>query len=309
MPDIVISEFMEPAAIDRLRDGFTVHYDPQLFADPARLNAAVGGCRALIVRNATQVRAPLLAAARNLGIIGRLGVGLDNIDTELCAAGGIKVVPATGANAISVAELAIGAMLVLMRGTYHVSDRLRAGEWPRLELMGREIFGKTLGLVGFGHVAMALAERARGMGLAVIAHDPAFADDDPVWRARGAEPASLARILAEADILSVHVPLTDATRNLIGAAELALMKPRAIVINTARGGIVDERALAAALKAGRIAGAALDVFETEPFDRASPLADAPNALLMPHVGAMTEESNQRVCSMIADAVIAHLRGA
>jgi (S)-sulfolactate dehydrogenase len=183
---------------------------------------------------------------------------------------------------------------------------MRGGEWPRLELMGREINGKTLGLVGFGHVGSALAVRAHGMGMIVLAHDPFIADEDTMWLARGVSPATLDQVLEESDVVSVHVPLTDETRGMIGAEALAQMKPRAILLNTARGGIVDEAALAEALVAGRIAGAALDVFETEPLDPASPLASAPNTLLMPHVGAMTEESNVRVCTMIAEAVAWHL---
>jgi (S)-sulfolactate dehydrogenase len=306
MPDIVISEFMEPASVDRLRRQFSVEYQPELHKDLPMLAVAVAGCRGLIVRNATRVDAGLLERAPALGVVGRLGVGLDNIDLEACEARGITVIPATGANAISVAELAIGAMLVLMRGAFQVSDRVRAGEWPRVELMGREINGKTLGLIGFGHVGSALASRARAMGMEVLAHDPFIGDEDTVWIAKGVSPASLVDVLERSDVVSLHVPLTDRTRGLIGAGELTRMRKRAILLNTARGGIVDEAALAAALRDGEIAGAALDVFESEPLDPASPLATAPNTLLMPHVGAMTEESNVRVCSMIADAVARHL---
>jgi len=306
MPDILIPEFMDKPAVDRLKASFSVHYEPALHSDAERFIAAMADCRGLIVRNGTQVRGAPLAAAEKLVVVGRLGVGLDNIDVEACAARGIAVIPATGANAISVAELAIGAMIVLMRGAFYVSDRLRAGEWPRQELVGREIFGKTLGLIGFGNVGNAVAERAHALGMIVQAYDPYVPDNHPHWSEKGAVPASLERVLAESDILSLHVPLSDETRHMIGAAELARLKPGTMIVNTARGSVVDEQALADALASGHIAGAAVDVFEREPIDPASPLASAPNVILTPHLGAMTVESNHRVSTMIVDAVTAHL---
>jgi (S)-sulfolactate dehydrogenase len=304
MPDILIPEFMDEPSVERLKASFSVHYEPALHTDTKRFTAAIADARALIVRNGTQVRGAPLAAAEKLTVVGRLGVGLDNIDVEACAARGITVIPATGVNAISVAELVVGAIIVLLRGAYYVSDRLRAGEWPRQQLVGHEIFGKTLGIVGFGNVGNAVAERAHALGMIVQAYDPYVPDTHPHWIEKGAMPESLDRVLAEADVLSL--PLTDETRGMIGAAELAKLKPGAIVINTARGGVVDERALADALASGHIASALVDVFEREPLDLQSPLATAPNVILTPHLGAMTFESNSRVSTMIVDAVTAHL---
>ena len=306
MPDILIPEFMDETAVERLRASFSVIYDPGLYADPDRFATAVADCRALIVRNGTQVRGAPLDAARQLSVVGRLGVGLDNIDIDACAARGITVIPATGVNAISVAELVIGAMIILLRGAFHATDRLRAGEWPRQQMVGHEIFGKTLGIVGFGNVGNAVVERARAMGMIVQAHDPYVPATHPHWAEKGAVPASLERVLAESHVLSLHVPLTRETRGMIGADQLARLRPGAIVINTARGSVVDEQAAADALRTGHIAGAFVDVFEQEPFDPASPLASAPNIIMCPHLGAMTVESNARVCTMICDAVTAHL---
>lgn len=308
MPDILIPEFMDEPAVDRLKAEFSVVYDPTIHQDEQRFVDAIADARGMIVRNGTQVRGRALDAAKALSVVGRLGVGLDNIDLETCAARGITVIPATGANAISVAELAIGAMIVLTRGAFYVSDRLRAGEWPRRELTGHEIYGKTLGILGFGNVGTAVAERAHALGMLVQAHDPYVPDTHPSWREKSTSPASLQRVLSESDILSLHVPLTDETRGMIDDDALAQLKPGAILVNMARGAVVDERALADALRSGHVGAAAVDVFETEPFDPQSPLATAPNLILTPHLGAMTVESNARVSAMIVDAVSTHLRG-
>lgn len=306
MPDILIPEFMEPTSIERLKSRFSVHYEPELYKDVQQFTATIPDYRAMIVRNGTQVRGAALDAAKQLRVVGRLGVGLDNIDLETCAARGITVIPATGANAISVAELAIGAMIVLVRGAFYATDQLRAGEWPRLQMTGREIYGKTLGIVGFGHVGCAVAERAGPMGMTMLASDPYVPESDPRWARLGVAKASLGRVLAESDILSLHVPLSDETRDMIDAAALAKLKPGATVVNMARGAIVNEQALADALVSGHVANAAVDVFDKEPFDPASPLAKAPNLILTPHLGAMTVESNLRVSAMIVDEISAHL---
>jgi (S)-sulfolactate dehydrogenase len=213
-----------------------------------------------------------------------------------CAARSIAVYPATGANDVSVAEYVITAALVLLRRAWFATDRVAAGEWPRNDLMGCERAGKTLGLVGFGAIARETAARARAMGMRVIAYDPFIKADNPVWAALGAEPASLPDLLSAAHVVSLHVPLTDATRNLIDAAALKAMRSDAIVINAARGGVIDEEALVMALNAGQIAGAALDVFETEPLKGvgAALFASCPNLILTPHIAGVTEESNVRV---------------
>lgn len=310
MPKVVISEFMDEAAIrDELSDLDTV-YDPGLVDRPADLAAAVAGADALIVRNRTQVRGALLAGAPDLKVVGRLGVGLDNIDVEACAARGIAVYPATGANDGAVAEYVIGTAMLLLRGAYGASAQVAAGAWPRNALMGREIAGKRLGLVGFGAIARETAQRASALGMRLSAYDPFLGADDPAWRpAYGpVERMSLDDLIAASDVLSLHVPLTEATRGMIGADAIGRMREGAVLINAARGGVVDEAAVAVALKAGRLGGAALDVFEREPLDAAAgaPFRDVPNLILTPHIAGVTQESNVRVSSVTARAVRRHL---
>jgi (S)-sulfolactate dehydrogenase len=296
MPDIVITEFMDEAAITNGLKGHDVVYDPKLVDKPEELGKLLANARAIIVRNRTQVRAALLASAPKLKVVGRLGVGLDNIDLVACAARSVAVFPASGANDVSVAEYVITAALVLLRRAWFATDRVARGEWPRNDLMGGEMSGKTLGLVGFGAIARETARRARAMGMEVIAHDPFVKADNPVWAELGAKPASLEQLLASAHVVSLHVPLTEATRNLINARALTAMRKDAILINAARGGVVDEGALAMALKAGEIAGAALDVFDNEPLKGpdATLFAGCPNLILTPHIAGVTEESNVRV---------------
>ncbi len=300
---IVISEFMDADAVQQLASRFDVHYDPALVDRPAELAERVASCAALVVRNRTQVRGDLLAAARQLRVVGRLGVGLDNIDTDACAARGIDVIPATGANTVAVAEYVIGTAFILLRGTYLSSDAVAGGKWPRAALSnGRELAGKTLGLVGFGGIGRHTALLARSLGMTVVANDPALTHADPHWRDHATTPMALDDLLSQSDVVSLHVPLLPSTRNLLDATRLARMKSGAVLINTARGGIIDESALADALRGGRLAGAALDVFVSEPLPAGSPLEGAPNLLLTPHIAGVTTESNQRVSSLIATRV-------
>ncbi len=307
MPEIVIAEFMDQGAVDELAARFDTLYDPGLVDDPQALTAALAGARALIVRNRTQVRGALLEAGARLVCVGRLGVGLDNIDLAACTARGIAVIPATGANDAAVAEYCITAALMLWRGAWLATGAVAAGEWPRQASIGREAGGKVLGLVGFGGIARETAIRAMALGMRVIAHDPYLPADDPALA--GAERVDLDTLLSRADAVSLHVPLTDGTRHMIDAARLARMKPGAVLINAARGGVVDEDALAAALRDGQIAGAALDVFETEPLTAGAGAKFAGlNVLLTPHVAGVTEEANIRVSSLIAGKVAAHLAG-
>ena len=312
MPKVIISEFMDEAAIAAELAGLDVVYDPGLVDRPEDLAAAAARADALIVRNRTQVRGALLDAARDLTVVGRLGVGLDNIDLPACRARGIAVYPATGANDGAVAEYVIASALLLLRGAYGASAAVAAGAWPRNALMGREIAGKRLGLVGFGAIARETARRAAALGMAVAAHDPFVAADDPAWNpATGpVQSRALDALIAQSDVLSLHVPLTDRTRGLIDAAALARMPTGAILINAARGGIVDEAAVAAALRSGHLGGAALDVFEREPLDAAAGavFAGVPNLILTPHIAGVTRESNVRVSAVTAAAVRRHLTG-
>lgn len=304
---VVISEFMDLPAVEALKVRFDAVYDPQLVDDRPGLASLLADADALVVRNRTQVDAALVAAAPRLKVIGRLGVGLDNIDVAACKARGIEVIPATGANALAVAEYVVCTALVLLRGAYLSSAAVADGEWPRGRLSeGREAAGKTLGIVGFGNIGQLVAGLAQGLGMRAFAADALFAASDPVWSRTGVGRRMLDELLAEADAVTLHVPLTAETRHLMNAERLARMKRGAVLINTARGGVVDEAALAQALSSGQLAGAALDVFEREPLAAGSPLAGAPNLVLTPHIAGVTQESNQRVSTMIAERVAAFL---
>ncbi|MCG8443461.1 MAG: hydroxyacid dehydrogenase [Caulobacterales bacterium] len=309
MADIVISEFMDEAVVEEAFAGRDVLYDPGLVDRPEDLAAALADARAIVVRNRTQVRGPLLDAAPKLTVVGRLGVGLDNIDLPACEARGIAVRPARGANDLAVAEYVVTAALVLLRGAWTSTAAVADGAWPRAQLIGREASGKRLGLIGFGAIAREAATRAAALGMQVAAYDPYLPESDPAWR--GVERKALNDVLAMCDAVSLHVPLTDETRHIIDAAALARMPKGAVLINAARGGVVDEAALAEALRSGHLGGAALDVFETEPLtgEAAARYQGAPNVILTPHIAGVTEESNTRVSIVTARNVLAHLDGA
>jgi (S)-sulfolactate dehydrogenase len=303
MPNIVITEFMDESAIDTLRGTFAVHCDARLCERRDELLAALGAADALIVRNRTQVDAALLARAPRLRVVGRLGVGLDNIDVAACRARGVDVIPATGANALAVAEYVICSVMLLLRGAYLATAEVAAGSWPRGRLSeGRETAGKTLGIIGFGGIGRLVARLAQGLGMRVIATDPLLPPTAPVWNETGVACRDLDTLLTEADAVTLHVPLLPETHHLIDARRIALLRGGAVLVNTARGGVVDEAALAAALRDGRLAGAALDVFEHEPLAAGSVLAGVPNLVLTPHIAGVTEESNRRVSSLIAAKV-------
>ena len=304
MARIVVTEFIDERVLPALRAAHDVVYDAKLVDDPARLLREAAGAEALIVRNRTQVRGDLLAALGRCRVVGRLGVGLDNIDVAGCEARGMTVIPATGANALSVAEHVIASAMLLLRGAYQSTAAVAAGQWPRAALSnGREIGGKTMGLVGFGSIGQLTARLARGLGMDVMAFDAMMDGDHPAYAALGAHAAGLDELVAAADVVSLHVPLLDSTRNLFDAQRIAAMKRGAVLINTARGGIVDELALAAALKSGQLGGAAIDVFGQEPLAAAPHFIDCPNLLLTSHIAGLSVESNERVSFLIADKVL------
>jgi (S)-sulfolactate dehydrogenase len=306
---IVISEFMDETYIGSIAEGYTAHYDPDLVDKPEELRALLGEARALVVRNRTQVNRDLLDAAPNLQVVGRLGVGLDNINVSACQERGVAVCPATGANDASVAEWVVASLMLLLRSAFQARSAMLVGDWPRQESMGGETAGQTLGLIGFGSIARVTAAKARALGMAVIAFDPFVAADDPAWQGT-AKVDDLSDLLAKADVVSLHVPLTEATHHLMDTETIAKMKPGSILINAARGGVVDEKALVAALKSGHLKGAALDVFETEPLTAAAavPFAGIPNLVLTPHIAGVTVESNQRVSQVTMENVVRVLKG-
>jgi (S)-sulfolactate dehydrogenase len=304
---VVISEFMDEAAVAMLAAQHDTLYDAGLVERGDDLRAAIATADALIVRNRTQVNSALVAAAPKLRVVGRLGVGLDNIDVAACATHNVEVIPATGANALAVAEYVVATAMLLLRGAYGSSPSVARGEWPRSPLSkGREIGGKVMGIVGFGGIGRLTATLARGLGMRIIGYDPQLASDAAIWAEETVSRASLDALLRSADVVTLHVPLTPATHHLIDAARIATMKPDAILINTARGGVVDEAALVAALRAGTLGGAALDVFEREPLLADSVLADCPDLVLTPHIAGVTCEANARVSTMIAERVTAFL---
>lgn len=306
MSRIVITEFMDEAAVQRISASHDTLYAPDLVDRRTDLLEQMATADVLIVRNRTRVDADLLAAATRLQAVGRLGVGLDNIDMDGCKARGITVWPATGANDLAVAEYVITTAMMLLRRAYGATDRVVAGEWPRQDLIGEEASGLVMGLLGYGAIARQVASRAQALGMAVVAHDPHLPADDPAWGS--VTSVTMAQLLAGSDVISLHVPLTPQTRHVIDADALSAIRPDAVMINAARGGVVDEAALADALRQGRLAGAALDVFETEPLtgDAAQRFAGLPNLILTPHIAGVTSQSNVRVSNLIADRVLDHL---
>ena len=308
MSRIVITEFMDERAVARLGAAHDVLYDPSLVDDKARLALEAAQADVLVVRNRTQVRGDLLAALARCKVLGRLGVGLDNIDVAGCEARGMRVIPATGANALSVAEYVITSALVLLRGAFVSTAEVAAGKWPRNALgNGREIAGKTLGIIGFGSIGQTVAGLARGLGMQVVAFDALLQADAPVFRTTGARCTSLDDLVTGSDVVTLHVPLVDATRGLFDAGRIACMKPGSILVNTSRGHIVDIGAVANALRLGHLGGAAIDVFDTEPQPASETLKDCPNLLLTPHISGVSLESNERVSFLIADKVLEALR--
>jgi (S)-sulfolactate dehydrogenase len=309
VPEIIIPEFMDAEPVERVRANYSVHWDENLWAKRAELETLLADAVALIVRNRTQVDAELIGGAPKLRVVGRLGVGLDNIDLEACKARGIAVCPATGANADAVGEYVVAAALHLLRlAAFSGTARLMQGEWPRQGMgEGHECAGRTLGLIGFGSIGQVTAAKARALGCKTLAFDAFVAENDPAWR--DTERTDLGGILARSDIVTLHCPLTPQTRGMIGASEIAAMRPGAILINTARGGIVEEAALAAALRTGHLGGAAIDVFNTEPItaDTALLFAGLPNVILTPHIAGITVESNKRISEVTVNNILAALR--
>ncbi len=301
---IVITEFMDERAVVLLKAQHDVLYDPTLVDDAPRLQAEAAGADAIIVRNRTQVRGALLSALARCKLVGRLGVGLDNIDVTACEQRGMVVIPATGANALSVAEYVIAVAMMLLRGAYRSTDDVVDGKWPRNALSnGREIGGKTLGLIGFGSIGQLTAKLAQGIGMTVIAHDAMLAAKDPAFVQAGVPCLGLDELTAQADVISLHVPLVASTRKLFDAKRIGAMKQGAVLINSARGGVVDEAALAAALMSGHLGGAALDVFDAEPMPAGDVFVGCPNLILTPHIAGVSRESNERVSFLIAQRVL------
>ena len=307
MSSIFISEFITSQALETLRSKHDVTYAPESYKKRDELISALQHCDALIVRNLTQVNQELLNGAPKLKVVGRLGVGLENIELPACAQRNIKVIPATGANAESVAEYVIGTALALTRGFLPATVQTLGGSWPRPHFSGyHEFTGKTLGIVGFGSIGRVTAQKALAFGLKCLAYDPMLSGKSIDVGGTAVPLVTLDALLASSDAVTLHLPLLPETRDLFSAATLDKMKQGACLINTARGGIVDEKALAERLRSGRLGGAALDVFEKEPATDLSHFAGLSNLIATPHIAGVTSESNDRVSQMIADEVIQFL---
>ena len=307
MSSILISEFITSQALDTLRSRHEVIYDPDLYKDRSALIAAMQNIDALVVRNLTQVNEEVLAASSKLKLVGRLGVGLENIELSACAKRNIKVIPATGANAESVAEYVVGAAVALTRGFIPATMATLKGEWPRPRFSGyHESLGKILGIVGFGSIGRVVAKKAHAFGLQCIAYDPLLSGDTLKLDGFSVPLLNLKDLLSKSDVVSLHLPFLPETKNLLNATTLDLLKEGACLINTARGGIVDELALAERLRSGRIGGAAIDVFSAEPAKDLNHFLGIENLILTPHIAGVTHESNERVSQMIADEVNRYL---
>lgn len=295
---VLITDPIAEEGIEKLRaHGLEVDLKPDLKGDA--LVQGIQGYHVLIVRSATKVTRAVIEAADVLEIIGRAGVGLDNIDLEAAKERGLKVLNTPGATAISVAELTLGLILGCLRAIPYLDRALRTGRWEK-KRKGIELYGKTVGIIGLGRIGSEVAKRLQAFGAKVLAYDP-YAKDSP-WAKR----VDLETLLRNADIITLHVPLTPETRHLINADQIRQMKNGAILINTARGGIVDEQALYDALVSGKLRAAALDVYETEPLPEDHPLRSLDQAILTPHTGAQTEEGQIRAAVELADRILQEL---
>ncbi len=300
---ILVAESIAPEGLAALREHHEVDVRTGLSAN--ELRAIISEYDALIVRSQVAVDAALIAAGPRLQVIGRAGVGVDNVELDAATRAGITVVNAPTGNTIAAAEHTIALLLALARHIPAADASIRRGEWTRGPLQGVQLRGRTLGIVGLGKIGMTIAERARGLGMTLLGSDPFITAEQAVLR--GVELVSFEALLERSDAVTVHVPLTRATTGLLDAKALARMKPGAFVLNVARGGIVDEAALADALRDGHIGGAGIDVFEHEP-PTGSPLLDAPNTVLTPHLGASTAEAQVAVAEEIAEQVLDVLDG-
>jgi D-3-phosphoglycerate dehydrogenase len=296
---VLIADGLNPAGVDALRkQGLEVDVTPTL--PEAELRARIGEYEGLIVRSATKVTRPVIEAGVKLEVVGRAGAGVDTIDVDAATERGVIVMNTPGGNTTAVAEHTFGLLLGLARRLPAADASLKAGRWDKSGLQGIELFGKVLGLVGLGRIGTEVARRAQGFRMQVIAFDP-YLTREAAERI-GVESVELDELLARADFISVHTPLTAETRHLLGEAELVRVKPGVRIINCARGGIIDETALAAAIVSGRVAGAGLDVFEQEPPAPDHPLTRLPQVIVTPHLGAATDEAQAAVALAIAEQV-------
>lgn len=300
---VLVADGLSPAGIGYLAEH--VHVDDLNGISPDELVQRIADYDALIVRSRTKVTPAVFAAARKLKVVGRAGIGVDNIDLNAARAHGVRVVNSPIATTVTVAELTMGMMLALAREIPRANCAMKEGKWLKKELEGVELYGKVLGIIGYGRIGAAVAKRAQAFEMSIIAYDRAR--DDARMIADGVKPVELDDLLAQADFITLHVPLNDTSRDILDAQAFLKMKQGVYIIDAARGGVVDETALLAALNSGQVSGAAMDVFNSEPPGQ-SDLVMHPRVVDTPHIGAQTVEAQARAGYDIATEVVAALRG-
>lgn len=303
-PKVLISDALSETAVQIFRDrGLDVTFEPKLGKDKDKLAEMIGGFDGLAIRSATKVTEKLLGSADRLKVIGRAGIGVDNVDLKAATARGIIVMNTPFGNSITTAEHAISMMLSLARQIPQANASTQAGKWEKSKFMGVELFNKTLGIIGCGNIGAIVADRAQGLKMRVVAYDPFLSNERAIEL--GVEKVDLEGLLARADFISLHTPLTDQTRNILSAEALAKTRRGVRVINCARGGLIDEAALAEAVRSGHVAGAALDVFAEEPA-ATNPLFGLENVICTPHLGASTDEAQENVAVQVAEQMADYL---
>jgi D-3-phosphoglycerate dehydrogenase / 2-oxoglutarate reductase len=303
-PKVLVSDKLSPTAVQIFRDrGIEVDFEPDLGKDKEKLASVIGQYDGLAIRSATKITETILRAATNLKVVGRAGIGTDNVDKEAASKKGVIVMNTPFGNMITTAEHAIALMFAVARQIPEASASTHAGKWEKSKFMGVELTGKTLGVIGAGNIGGIVCDRARGLKMKVIAYDPYLGAEKA--EKMGVEKVELDDLLARADFITLHVPLTDQTRNILGREALARTKPGVRIINCARGGLVDEEALVELLKSGHVAGAAFDVFTSEPATE-NPLFNLPNVVCTPHLGAATTEAQENVALQVAEQMSDYL---
>lgn len=305
MYKILISDKLGQAGLDRLDEMDDVAYDVITGMSEEELKAAIPDYDALIIRSSTKPDAAVIAAGTNLKVIGRAGIGVDNVDISAASQRGVMVMNTPRANSVATAEQTMALMLAVSRNTVPAHNSLAAGDWDRSRYVGTELDGKTLGIIGFGYIGRLVARRAQAFGMNIIAYDPYVPEE--VAADMSARLLPLPELLAQADIITLHSVVTPETTNLINADTIALMKDGVVIVNVARGKLIDEKALANALTNGKVAAAALDVYQQEP-PQGSPLIGLSNVLHTPHLGASSKEAQRRVAVEIVEQVVDALRG-
>ena len=298
---VLVSDALSEAGLAPLVGRPEIDIDQKTDLTPAQLLTEIGAYDALLVRSATQVTADVIAAGKKLRVIGRAGVGVDNIDIDAATQAGVIVVNAPTGNVVAAAEHTVAMLMSLARNIPQADQHVRGGQWKRATFMGTEVRDKTLGTVGLGRIAQEVAQRAKALGMRVLAFDPYVTGE--YAQQRGVELVDLPDLLAAADFITFHVPLTEQTRNLLNRERLALTKPGVRILNVSRGGVIDEEALAEALQSGHVAGAALDVFAEEPLPAESPLRACANTIFTPHLGGSTVEAQEKVAVDVAVQVL------